>query len=94
VKNPTDVKTIEKKLANNEYKDRESFCDDVKRIFENCRLYNQPETVYYKCAGELEEYIKPHLESLKEGRVELNGNEFKRPTKNSKKKTVEKKTKK
>ncbi len=33
VKNPTDVKTIEKKLANNEYKDRESFCDDVKRIF-------------------------------------------------------------
>ncbi len=56
-------------MANNEYKDRESFCEDVKRIFENCRLYNQPETVYYKCAGELEEYIKPHLESLKEGRV-------------------------
>ena len=53
VKNPIDLKTIEKKLSNNEYRDREHFCDDIKRIFENCRLYNQPETVYYKCSIEL-----------------------------------------
>jgi hypothetical protein len=33
VKNPIDLKSIEKKLANNEYKDRETFCDDIKRIF-------------------------------------------------------------
>ena len=40
-------------------------------MFENCRLYNQPETVYYKCANELEEYLKPHLESLKEGTLDI-----------------------
>lgn len=33
VKNPIDLKTIEKKLSNNQYRDREHFCDDIKRIF-------------------------------------------------------------
>ena len=33
VKNPIDLKTIEKKLGNNEYKDRECFCEDIKRLF-------------------------------------------------------------
>ena len=53
VKEPIDLKTIEKKLSNSEYKDRDQFCEDILKIFKNCKIYNQPETVYFKCAGEL-----------------------------------------
>lgn len=53
VREPIDLKTIEKKLSNNEYKDREQFCEDILKIFKNCKLYNQPETVYFKCSNEL-----------------------------------------
>lgn len=35
-------------------------------MFDNCRKYNQPEITYYKCAKELEEYIKPHLKMLQD----------------------------
>ena len=35
-------------------------------MFDNCRKYNQPETTYFKCAKELEEYIKPHLKMLQD----------------------------
>ena len=64
------------------------------RIFKNCRIYNQPETVYIKCANELEEYIRPHLESLKEGKSEALVHEKRGAGKVNKKKTMEKKTKK
>ena len=70
VKEPIDLKTIEKKLSNNEYRDREHFCEDITKIFKNCKIYNQPETVYFKCSNELEDYIKTHLEALKEGKGE------------------------
>lgn len=36
-------------------------------MFTNCRSYNQPETVYFKCANDLEDYITPHLNALNEG---------------------------
>lgn len=95
IKEPIDIKTIEKKLTNNEYRDRDHFCDDIARIFKNCRIYNQPETSYFKCSNELEEYIKPHITALKEGKGDsyitekrLMGGKFK------KKPTNEKKTKK
>ena len=53
VKEPIDIKTIEKKLSNREDRDREQFCEDILKIFRNCKVYNQPETVYFKCATEL-----------------------------------------
>ena len=40
-------------------------------MFSNCRLYNQQETVYYRSSVELEDFIKPHLDKLKEGTEEL-----------------------
>lgn len=36
-------------------------------MFDNSRLYNQPETVYYKCSNELQDYITPYLEALENG---------------------------
>ena len=48
-----------------QYKDKESFVDDVKLIFSNTRMYNQPETVYYRASNDLESFINPYLNSLK-----------------------------
>lgn len=61
-----DIKSIEKRLHSNYYTDKEKFINDVKRIFTNARFYNQPETIYFKCANELESYILPYLHSLKD----------------------------
>lgn len=65
IKFPMDIRSMDKKLQNNEYKDKDSFVDDVKLIFSNTRRYNQPETVYYKAADELESFINPYLNSLR-----------------------------
>ena len=60
-------------------------------------MYNQHETVYYKSSVDLEEFIKPHLEKLKEGGEELgldgivNAEKVTRKTKQIEKKRVEKK---
>lgn len=64
------------------------------RIFKNCKLYNQPETLYYKCSCDLEEFIKPHLESLKEGKSEMAFGDNRKSSlgKVNKKKAIEKKT--
>lgn len=53
----TDIKTIEKKLQTNLYSDKDQFIRDMKLIFSNCKEYNQPETLYYKNAEIMEEYI-------------------------------------
>ena len=36
------------------------------RVFKNARDYNNVNTVYYKNANELEKYITPYLDQLKE----------------------------
>jgi len=64
------------------------------KIFRNCKIYNQPETVYFKCASELEEYIKTHLEALKEGKTDNMFTEKRLAGGKNKKKTIDKKTKK
>ena len=94
VKEPIDIKTIEKKLANSEYRDREQFCEDIMKIFRNCKIYNQPETVYFKCASELEEHITPHLNSLKEGKSDTMCERRLATGGKNKKKAIDKKTKK
>lgn len=52
-----DIKTIEKKLQNNLYNEREQFIKDFKLIISNCKEYNQPDTQYYKNAEIMDEYI-------------------------------------
>lgn len=59
VKDPLDLSTMEKKLEEgNYYITLEIFASDFKRMFNNCRTYNAPETVYYKCANRLEEFFE------------------------------------
>ena len=64
--NLIDLKTIEKRLLSNYYHDKASFIKDIALIFENARIYNQPETIYYKAAYEMETFIRPYLDKLKE----------------------------
>ena len=50
--------------------------------------------MYFKCATELEEYIKTHLEALKEGKTDNMFTEKRLAGGKNKKKTIDKKTKK
>jgi len=55
---PMDLETIQKKLDARQtpseevskYKTVEEFKNDIKLMFENARIYNQQETIYYKYA--------------------------------------------
>ena len=55
VKDPTDIESVSERLeSENYYVTLEMFAADFKRMFENCRLYNAADTIYYKCANRLE----------------------------------------
>jgi histone acetyltransferase len=55
VKDPTDIESVSERVeSENYYVTLEMFAADFKRMFENCRLYNAVDTIYYKCANRLE----------------------------------------
>jgi len=54
IKEPMDLGTIERKVSHNQYKTFEDFVDDVQLVFDNARLYNPEESVYYKNANQVE----------------------------------------
>ena len=62
-----DLETIERRLeAGNYYITKEIFLSDLKRMCENCRTYNHPDTEYYKCANDIEsEFIKKSVKYFK-----------------------------
>jgi histone acetyltransferase len=56
IKYPMDFKTMTGRLRNKYYISKRLFNADMSRIFANCRLYNSPDTEYYKCANTLERF--------------------------------------
>ncbi|PRP85259.1 hypothetical protein PROFUN_07029 [Planoprotostelium fungivorum] len=60
IKDPIDMEMIERRLKRgNYYITKEIFLADVKRMCDNCRYYNRPDTEYFKCANEIEnEFVK------------------------------------
>jgi hypothetical protein len=65
----SDIKTMELRLARgNYYIYKEIFVADLKRICDNCRTYNAPNTVYFQCAEELDQEFlrKSHHWTLSE----------------------------
>ena len=48
------------------YHDKDSFTKDLKLIFSNCKAYNLKNTIYYKCAAELEDFSNRIMSSVKE----------------------------
>lgn len=65
IKNSMDFQTMRGKVLAGEYKNREQYIEDVQLICDNARLYNTKNTIYYKCACDLEKYAKDILVNLK-----------------------------
>ena len=64
VKDPIDLGAIEEKVtAGGYYVTLEIFAADFKRMFNNCRTYNAPDTIYFKCANKLEEIFENCIRS-------------------------------
>jgi hypothetical protein len=51
-----DLSTMRKKLENNQYLDMDAFKQDFQLICTNAKLYNAPDTLYWKNADKLEGY--------------------------------------
>ena len=64
IKYPMDLKTIGDRLKNKYYVNKRLFIIDMKRIFNNCRSYNNPETEYYRNANTLEKYFFTKLRDV------------------------------
>jgi histone acetyltransferase len=56
---------MEHKLDTNQYPNLEAFLADAQLIFDNCRLYNQENSSYYKNATKLEKVLKEQVTALR-----------------------------
>lgn len=61
-----DLQTVETRVNQHHYNRLSEFVGDVTRIFENCRLFNQPNTQVAKCAESLESFFAQKLGLLRE----------------------------
>ncbi len=74
VKDPIDLETIGHRVnCGVYYATLEMFAADFHRMFENCRLYNSSDTVYYKCANRLEQFFENKISSGISWRVKGTG---------------------
>lgn len=46
------------------YVSKRLFIADMTRIFTNCKLYNSPETEYYQCSVNLQDYFHSKMKEL------------------------------
>ena len=66
IKEPMDLKTMDNRVESNYYKTLEMFSADFTRMVENCRTFNDPKSVYCKCANKLEQFYKGRLKEVDE----------------------------
>jgi histone acetyltransferase len=66
IKEPMDLSTMETKLEKNQYASINDLVHDAHLIFNNCRLYNPPTSVYAKSANRLEKFVKDSLSAWKQ----------------------------
>ncbi|XP_046397212.1 histone acetyltransferase KAT2A isoform X1 [Ischnura elegans] len=65
IKYPMDLKTMGERLRARYYAaGKRLFIADMTRIFTNCRLYNSPDTEYYRCANALEKYFQTRMREV------------------------------
>ncbi|XP_068148302.1 LOW QUALITY PROTEIN: nucleosome-remodeling factor subunit NURF301 [Drosophila tropicalis] len=69
IKEPMDLKQMEKKLESNSYSKLSEFIGDMTKIFDNCRYYNPKESSFYKCAEALESCFVQKIKSFRENVV-------------------------
>ena len=56
---------MEHKLDTNQYPSLDAFLADAQLIFDNCRVYNQENSSYYKNATKLEKILKEQVATLR-----------------------------
>ncbi|KAI8093489.1 uncharacterized protein BX664DRAFT_278497 [Halteromyces radiatus] len=56
IKRPMDFSTLRQKIENDKYKTMDDFRKDFLLIVQNAKLYNAPDTIYWKSADKLENY--------------------------------------
>ncbi|KAI9193089.1 Bromodomain-containing protein [Polychytrium aggregatum] len=54
IKYPMDLSTVRQKLESGSYDGYDDFYFDIHKIFENCYVFNLPDTEVYRCAQKLE----------------------------------------
>jgi histone acetyltransferase len=65
VRNPIDLSLIRRRVEGGmHYKDKSGFLADLRLMCNNCRLYNDKETNFYKCADGLQAFFEPMIEKL------------------------------
>ncbi|KAB7494155.1 Nucleosome-remodeling factor subunit [Armadillidium nasatum] len=65
VKQPMDLKAVERKVQQRKYKNLFEFVGDVMLVFDNCRAYNPPNSSFFSCANNLEGFFCMKLKQLK-----------------------------
>jgi len=58
---PMDFDTVQKKLQTMNYEDAWQFIEDVKLVFENCKIYNDESDDVYACGQRMQEHFKELL---------------------------------
>ncbi|XP_044750210.1 histone acetyltransferase KAT2A isoform X2 [Coccinella septempunctata] len=64
IKYPMDLKTMAERLKSRYYVSRRLFIADMMRIFTNCKIYNAPDTEYYQCAVNLQQYFQTKMKEI------------------------------
>ena len=63
IKNPMDMETIKKRIKSSSYKTLKKFKCDVTLIFENCKAYNDPNSILHQDACELQIFFNKVYQS-------------------------------
>ncbi|XP_010520631.1 PREDICTED: histone acetyltransferase GCN5 isoform X2 [Tarenaya hassleriana] len=64
INDPVDMKTMSKRIESEQYYVTfDMFVADVRRMFNNARTYNSPDTIYYKCATRLEAHFQSKVQA-------------------------------
>ncbi|KAJ3455193.1 hypothetical protein MRS44_013793 [Fusarium solani] len=66
IKAPMDLSTMEARLEAEQYMTPEDFIKDARLIFENCRQFNDENSLYAKCANKLEKYMWQQIRTISE----------------------------
>ena len=66
ITDPMDLATMEQRLEKDHYVTPDDFVKDAKKIFDNCRKYNNETTPYAKSANKLEKFMWQQIKAIPE----------------------------
>ena len=62
----SDLQTLENNLECGNYKNKDSFVKDLKKIVSNAKKYNEQNTIFFKCAKDFEHTVDDLIQNLRE----------------------------